>query len=279
MLALSTNRAIDVLSPEEDADDSLLEPVTIEGTIESRGKNTLETAPSPWRNGWRIALAYFCLLLLFGVRLVYAQQVYKPAKFDARDLVTVDAEALPAEIDGWKVIGFDQKIRPLDSALAPSSFLWRLQKGNQKCIVSLDGPYQEYHDLCDCYRGIGWKLLADYNVANKDPTQSWATLTALNMEKRSKHGLVIFSAFDSKGQPVSNRVSLTKRGNIMRNMRMVIGQYHRDMEQPATLPISQVQILYERQSEISESETEELMQLFYGASELLLNSRRFTQLE
>ena len=278
LLALSTNRAFDVFWPEELIGDSLLAPETVEGTVESRANAAVNEVPS--QEGWIrwVAVAFFGLLFLFGIRLVYAQQIYEPFSFDARDLIEVQAGALPGEIDGWKVVGFDEKIRPVDSTMAPSSFLWELQKGSKKCTISLDGPYQEYHDLCVCYRGIGWSLGADYEVATKDPSRPWATLTKLKMRKRGQHGLVLFSAFDSKGQPIiSNRSLLSREGGIMRNLKMVFGVYQPQVEQPAELPISQIQLLVERQGEISESEVEELMQLYYRASDLLLNSKRFAK--
>ena len=175
-LALSTNRAIDAFRPDvnELEDDDLLFSPTIDGVVASP-KLTPEPASPRSRRAqfanWA-GLVFFGLVFLFSVRLVYAQYAYQPVAFNDGDLIELKATDIPAVIDDWQVVDFDRKLRPKTSLLAPDSFLWTLQKGSRKCVVSLDGPYDTFHDLSACYLGLGWNIETAYDRQPEGVDQS-----------------------------------------------------------------------------------------------------------
>jgi hypothetical protein len=221
-------------------------------------------------------IVFFGLILVFGVRLAYVKRGDLKETFNK--VIKLHADDLPAQIDGWQVVNFEQKIRPPTSLLAPSSFIWTLKKGVHKAVISLDGPYHSFHDLSSCYRGLGWYVKSNFDRM-PNVRGNTASLNTLAMNKRNQHGIVIFSAFDGNGRQVKQSDFTVRKNNAWKNILMALGRYDSQSDglDFPRLPISQIQLTYERQNKITDYELEELEQLYCKTRELFLDSKRFAK--
>ena len=276
-LALSTNRAIDAFGSRNDIQTDLEPASVIDGVVNSPEAIVEPALQRPGNIVNRVAMIYFALVLLFLVRLAYAQQTYRPVAFKKGDLIRLDSSALPEQINDWKVVSFDHKIRPETSLLAPSSFLWTLQKNNRTCVVSLDGPYRAFHDLSVCYHGLGWNLRSAYDTASPQGAESAPALSTLSMKKRSEHGAVMFAAFGRNGKQTLRSEAVSRTSSALKNTGLVLGlnQPENGIGQGVQQPVSQIQILHVNQREISDLEMDELKQLYYQVCKSLLATERF----
>ncbi|MEM7313726.1 MAG: exosortase U, partial [Planctomycetota bacterium] len=68
-------------------------------------------------------------------------------------------------------------------------------------LVSFDFPFgQGWHELTVCYQGIGWEL-TEREIQTTD--NSWRPIAVTMFRHPNSHGLLVFSAFDEYGNPVS----------------------------------------------------------------------------
>jgi exosortase len=279
-LALSTDKAIDAVQPEVIDEFGFEEITTLDGIVEAKVPTTPRVPTTLARIGNWVSVVYFALVLIFGIRLAYAQNVYQPTAFRDSDLRTVNQDDLPSEIEGWKVVNFEHQSRPLTSLLSPSSYLWTLEKDSEKAVVSLDGPYHAFHDLSVCYRGLGWYVESNYDTlpSGKDVTTTTGPVSVLEMTKRKQEGIVLFSAIDRSGRLIDRSDAVSRTNSARKNLLMVFGMYdsQSDEKQIAKLPISQIQILYESSSKISTTRRFELDQLYEKVRSSLLDSSRFS---
>ena len=102
------------------------------------------------------------------------------------------------------------------------------------------------------------------------------------IDQRNRFGVVNFSAFARNGQIIErpDPFSIGSRAkSAVENVKEALG-----MESDANfnyvlpnrlLPVSQLQILYEQPSELSQSETDEITQLYLAIRDILVTPDRF----
>jgi exosortase len=91
------------------------------------------------------------------------------------DLDSIDASSLPTQIAGWKQTGFRSETRGEDSIFGGMvSHIWQYSNGRRNVLVSVDGPYDDWHDLAVCYSGSGWQIddMRTISQANIFPLKS-----------------------------------------------------------------------------------------------------------
>ena len=286
-LALSTDRAIGVLlepsSNHESESGRMSEtgatPPTSVGL--ATGANATTAVPFRWAKG--LLMLWFGLVLVFSARLTYVRTTneFSGVRFDNVELTTSQASDLPTELNGWKQVGFERKLRDEHSLLAPESFLWTFQRENRTLIISLDSPYHSFHDLEACYQGIGWQANSIHAYVEDGKVVSG--LSTIPIRKPDQSGVVYFSAFTRTGQMIIPPEQLSPAArfqNIFRNINQAfrIGDANANFSDvvPAEfLPISQIQLLCEQPAPLSPTELDELKVLFEAARDRLLQSPRF----
>ncbi len=220
-------------------------------------------------------IGLYVLLILFSTRLTYAKwNNFDRVRLDISELAPIQESQLPAAINEWKLTKFEMAERGDESLFAPESYIWYYERGNLAATVSFDAPYPEFHDLAFCYRGIGWD--ADLNHSYTDDSENG--MSWLEMQKPDQYGVVYFAGYTKDGKLArpANEFSPTTR--FYRNIELATGQLaipkgdvNRNGE---ALPISQIQILVQSASEITEEETAEIESLFnFVRNQLLLSSR------
>ncbi len=220
----------------------------------------------------------FLLVFLFASRLLWLRQSEQWGK---PELVATPANAsdLPSQVGNWQVVDFEHRVR--NDAFGPESSMWTMRDGTKQLIVSIDGPYPEYHPLNVCYSGIGWSSKVDYlyDLSGRwNPSELNATV--IEMSKDDFSGLVLFTAVDRTGKLVpagESLAGLARRWSMGDNIRAVFG--FRNVAEAATssrmLPVYQLQVLYQSEDEISQQESQEIETLFKEVRQSFLALPRF----
>ncbi|QDV65953.1 exosortase U [Crateriforma conspicua] len=119
-------------------------------------------------------------------------------RFDA-----VGQDYLPAELAGWRQTGFDVNEKTADSIFGGmKSFIWRYTKGARSVLISLDGPYGDWHDLALCYSGVGWDVESRTAIDIADMPGPYKA-AELNLDRPPfDRAQVLFACFDPRGASV-----------------------------------------------------------------------------
>lgn len=281
ILSLSTDRALNAVLPDpRSVGDSEATMATTPTSITPTQTTGLINPAITWS-----LIVLFLIAGVFSGRLYYMREYYGRSfgsKFgDAAQ--ALESASLSSNFNGWEAKSFEYKERSEASLFAPESFLWVFEKANQKVTISVDAPYAEFHNLVLCYRGIGWQ--ADYLDEYASPPAVGSQVpdcTTLTMEKAGEYGLVLFSGHDREGQLVLPDQGLIadvfRRNEIVRNFNLVFGLLDPNLDTVSkrySLPISQIQLLYQSGRPISMEEKSELLRLFLAARNELLKSPRF----
>ena len=221
-------------------------------------------------------IGLYVLVILFSARLTYAKwNNFDRVRLDISELAPIQESQLPAAINEWKLKKFEMAERGDESLFAPESYIWYFERGNLAATVSFDAPYPEFHDLAFCYRGIGWD--ADLSHSYKDQAENG--ISWLEMQRPDQYGVVYFAGYTKDGKLArpANEFSPTTR--FFRNIDLATGQLaipkgdvNRNGE---ALPISQIQLLVQSASPITEEETSEIKSLFNFVRDQFLLSPRF----
>ena len=278
-VTLSVDRALDVFVVKKKIVESVDEdtPEKIVAGDKSPTKRTTRPKFITWG-----LIGVYLLVFLFSARLTYAKRnSFDRIGFEADELIAVDESALPAEIDGWSLKDFESKLRDETSLFAPESYIWTYQRDGLSAIVSLDGPYPEFHDLTLCYRGVGWgvKAFNEYSKNEDEGTASQEGLSWLDLSKAGEYGRVYFAAYSRDGQLAHPAFEFSPRTRFVRNIDMALGR----LEAPKAdvnrngelLPISQVQLMVKSDQPISDDDMQHCRDLFESSRNQLLNSARF----
>jgi hypothetical protein len=82
---------------------------------------------------------------------------------------------------------------------------WRYQFGDSTATVSVDFPFQEWHELTVCYRGQGWRLRERQregarDLAAPDGAGGRPPIVVANLTKGpGRHGYLLFCSLDELG--------------------------------------------------------------------------------
>lgn len=119
----------------------------------------------------------------------------------------VDKDTLPQKINGFVQTSFQIEKRRPNYLLADHSSIWNYDRDGLRIAISYDTPWNEWHDLHNCYRGIGWESIPTYfiNPQTDLPLVPFSTqpYSELSMQRNGQYGYVIFSAIDCLGDPVT----------------------------------------------------------------------------
>ena len=225
-----------------------------------------------------MTLVWFAAVGLFSGRLLLLR--WFPTDADGQRLTSIPVapQDMPDHLGQWQVRGFEHLMR--HDAFAPESWAWRVQHDDRQAVVSIDGPYAEYHTLNLCYAGLGWSTATQFDYATTgdwQPGQLNATL--IDMRRGDTSGLVMFTAVDRWGNlvPAARGMLPTRWEAILANIRRVCGSRQQPFRSSShdELPIYQLQVYYESQDAIAEDERAAVVELFQQARAEFLSWERF----
>jgi len=166
---------------------------------------------------------------------------------------------LPGEWDGWRRERFETRHISAGDLEGGFSRVWTYRKGRLFAAVSLDGPYDGWHDLAECYRGLGYRVeeIEDSVGAGGAPE------TRLGLTKDpGRHGLAFFSAYAESGGSVGPPRA-ARQGPLTSRVATAL---QRRFGSPAEAPrgrVFQVQVFSESGLAYPDTERAELRRLFH----------------
>jgi exosortase len=239
--------------------------------------------------------AIFGVLAIFGGLAVRSAQP-PPA------IATADANRMPALIEPdlppaiavagqnvpWMRQKFEHVEREVGAMLAADSYTWVFAKGDLSAVVSVDCPWNEWHNLNDCYRAIGWETTPTYFVSSpSDAPRSDLTYTDVQMQRSGKAstGRVMFTVVDRNGREVQSKQWRMRIGsasefasNLGARLRTILLGDQSDTA-AIELPATTIQLMAEHAGELTEAERAELAGFFFEVRRQLLEGRRWAQPE
>jgi len=184
---------------------------------------------------------------------------------------------LDETVEGFHRTSFVHLQRGRNSFWAADSFIWEYERRGLSPIISIDRPWDHWHNLNVCYRNLGWETEARYSIAETDVTRSERLTrpyrhTEITMTRPGQYGYVIFSAFDKDGQHVlesqgQDLQTWMQWDQWLTRIKQAIGWTN--LAEPAQsrngLPISTVQVYAESALPWADDDLEMLRKLFYRA--------------
>ncbi len=227
LLVLSTDQFLTFLfGPVEDAGEEttgLQRPVTRFWNSFLAGKSTTEGAASR-RKGiaeaaaekpisetqrkfiWALAgvIAVIGVLQLWDVRNSYAKSGFAPRFFNRDVTIDYQKDDLPERLGNWEQLKYDSVDRTRGSDLGQRSDNWIFQGPRSLAITSIDQTFPGWHELTTCYKNQGWQVRSR-QVASHDKGEeasNWPFVVVHLTKNTGERGYLLFSLFDSQGQPV-----------------------------------------------------------------------------
>jgi exosortase len=148
---------------------------------------------------WRLVAAYGAVILaqpLFIRSLL--EDYFLPGPVAACRLLDLRATDLPAASGALWQEGFESLQRQLGSDDGRFSERWRYRWGERTVNVSLDGPFQGWHELTRCYLSNGWTSRGR-SVQTEGADKGGAVAVVRLERPLDRHAELLFSLFDEWG--------------------------------------------------------------------------------
>lgn len=253
ILGLLTFAGALALAASTDALFAFVLPTLIRGGPDEPERRGPSTVPTTVRNvALGVGLVVF-LGLSLGMFRSREVTVAEGNLTDASLMPTFDDGSMPSRIGLWQRADHRRIERDPSNAFGLISETFTYANGDEKVLISLDGPYDSWHDLGYCYGAIDWQLRDSQNIdlataAGETPMRC----VELNLYRgEGDRALVMYTAMDSLGRVVDPPAS---HGSVLRNLtnRLGISDAQQTVSgEPAIPPIYQVQLFVEGGRELS----------------------------
>lgn len=277
---------------------SLIEPHFINDTDETVEESRRHIPKIGWMEwlrwaGNRTSLIAWCAIFgfiaLLGGQLIFMRPEGVFGNRYAERLEAPDKEWLPDELNGWRLEGFEHVTRSEQDLQGSESFVWTYRDRAERVMVSLDGSFNDYHNLGVCYWAMGWQVKSDafYTPIAKriqNEVDDSGEFTLLRLDKATgEQGLVIFSAIDRRGAIVPNPLVAVSDKLIFfidrfaNTLRFAVGLAPKASQRLTTFvpPVSTIQIVYMPSHLIEETDVDRLRRFFFEIREGLQQTPRF----
>lgn len=275
LLAISTDNFLRYLRPETDS-----EELTWEERLDRvPGRRLLDT---PISTKFAVGLVGFvgvCGLLSSVLFFSYDNPDKEPltlqqlADLTYVDLVATNESLLSDPVSNWTAIAFRKDERDKDNPFGGMvSLVWQYRHvAGRSVLVSLDGPYESWHDLGICYRGIGWTIEDMETVERSVSGEETMYACELTLKRDPiDTAQVLFACFDGTGDDIEPPKYF---GNAFKGLVQRFGTGAVDQkEHPGGM--IQVQVFDERPGPISEKDKEENRALFWEVVQQVLSAKK-----
>lgn len=120
-----------------------------------------------------MVLALITLIGLEGVVLYYRPKVVqKKFMYGEGELSKISKESVIFNRAGWQNVSYSEEKRDFGSIWGALSNTWRLKYNGLMVIMSLDYPFDNWHDVKRCYKNIGWKISSE-KILVEQPIFNW----------------------------------------------------------------------------------------------------------
>jgi exosortase len=183
------------------------------------------------------------------------------------DFSQIDEEMMPQQLNGWSQVGYEKEEREEDSTFGGMvSYRWQyMHPDGRRVVLSIDGPYDNWHDLSVCYRQVGWEMVSTDRASFARLSRP-AVAYDLHMRRGGvDQGQSIFLCWDQTGRnieaPENYGAVLTTFVSRLRNLF--------NEPKPIVGGAIQLQLYSQKAMSFSPAEYEENRQLFWAATEWL----------
>jgi exosortase/archaeosortase family protein len=243
-----------------------------------------------WPGGLVDGIAFasaFVLVAFLSIRMMTRVPDYKP--MFGESLPIAERDFIPSELSGWRTVDFIHEKRTEHDLQGSESFIWELRKNDKTILLSLDGSFNDFHDLEWCYSALGWgcksnRLYTSIVDRAQGKTMPEGEFTHIALKKNTgETGHVLFSAVDRNGIIVAPPPGIDQEAwrfisqSLWNAGRYAFGLKGLDDLRASTFegPVSTVQLVYQPRDPIEEEELDELKKLFLLARESLRKTSRF----
>jgi len=255
-----------------------------------------ETGGEKWipANPGRPAIVAFFVLFLvtsvLGTRAAYARHWKSTEAWSgaAGRLPAPQQADLFSSFEDWELVDFKHVNRGEDQLQAEDSYIWVFSDGEVTALISIDCPWDDWHNLNICYTALGWQTEPSYMVPSGSsefgaPRPGDQTHSEIAMRRDNMYGLVLFSSVDRNGKQLIPPVAFTSNsllGFVRQIARDVSGSLALNQDEfnrlrGISLPASTLQLLCTHGTEFNDSQLERLHQLYFAACEQILLSPRY----
>lgn len=225
-----------------------------------------------------------CVLVaasLVSLRTAWVRQTANKASV-AKSFAAIDE---PAESDfqgqyaGFAKQSFTHMTRSTNALLAENSFLYEFNRNHLQAILSIDRPWDHWHNLHVCYSNLGWESTPTYAIVSSQIVPGIATArhkhSELKLTRAGRYGFVIYSAIDRRGNHVAE-TAVMDTGGIIAAARLQPKQiiaalgFGGENDQEAvsvSLPVSTIQVYAESPGSWKEEDLNHIKELFYAVRE------------
>ena len=239
-----------------------------------------QVPPFPVVGGLRKSLLIGLLLLLVvSLRSAWVRpsSLSRIGYANNGDVPVALESVLPESLAGMRRVSFRHDFRGPNYLWAQSSYVWEFSDDRLRAVVSLDSPWDDWHNLDVCYTNIGWKTEPQFGIEPADEAMREAMpgyrQSELVMRRASKSGFVVYSAIDRLGRPVLEPRSsdpfsaLSLPGIVLSRLwaGLGFGPERLNLITPDRLPIETVQLYAESTRPLTEADQEKLRALFFEA--------------
>ena len=134
-------------------------------------------------------------------------------------LQSLSAGDLPDHLGPYLRQRFETKDRGVESSFGEFSRQWRYRLDSVQVTVAVDFPFRGWHELTQCYQGLGWTLkdrvVRDGN--GSEPERTGTSVEALFERPPGRHAVLIFGIDDKGGndlEPPPTRTMLEIGGRL-----------------------------------------------------------------
>jgi len=120
---------------------------------------------------------------------------------DKEKLAIIDPADVQFARPGWKLLDVQTEAREFSSLWGTYSFVWRLEYHDTMVIMSLDYPFDKWHDVKVCYGNLGWKLEAE-GLLMPESYKNWGASETEMSLPTGDYGFILCSHCDHMGKPV-----------------------------------------------------------------------------
>lgn len=109
-------------------------------------------------------------------------------------ITSMEKEFMPVQFGDWTLRDFEIQDRGTNSDFGEFSRIWTYTSGAHSMALSIDYPFQEWHELSACYRGDGWNIDAS-QISDNGVREILMTLPS------SERAVLVFDLCEVDGSP------------------------------------------------------------------------------
>ncbi len=156
-------------------------------------------------SGVSFVILVFLMLVWLGIEalVVYHRPLTNTRAFmyGEDELAVISRDSVSFDRAGWEVIGYNEERRDFASVWGALSNTWRLNYNGITVTMSLDYPFDDWHDVKACYSKIGWRITKE-QIASELPVFEWrAAETDLRLPN-GDYGFIMCSHSDHIGRKI-----------------------------------------------------------------------------